>query len=154
MAITISNETGQVKIVFSNKTIWVPKPYRTTLKEARGTIWLNTNQPQGIQQGRSDIEIQYSKVTSPTSANISDLADLLAAYNNQSASGTFTNADLTAGVLTITHNLGTTDVAVVIRDPDGLEALTANTIVDGDSLTVDFGGAIGAGTWTWFVLTK
>lgn len=67
---------------------------------------------------------------------------------------TFTNADLTAGVLTVTHNLGVKNVVVQVYNnlnkqiqPDFI------TLIDNNSLTIDLNsfGAI-AGTWHAVVL--
>lgn len=155
MAITITNATGLLKIAFPNQTMWLPKPFRVTQKVQRGSIWLLSGD-EGRTVGRSDVKIDYSEVVSPVTASISALAELLATYSidPQSASGNFTDADLTAGVLTIVHNLGTTHVALVVRDPAGLETLQPNTVVDNNTITVDFGGSIGAGTFTYFVLSR
>lgn len=155
MAITITNSNQSLKVEFSWMTLWIPKPFRVSLKHNRGIVWLLQGDS-GVVNGRNDIKLPFSEVVSPVCSTIEDLADLLATYSTsvQSASGTFTDADLVAGVLTITHNLGSTNIAVVIRDPSGMESYQPNTIVDNNSLTVDFGGTIGAGTFTWFALTK
>jgi len=68
-----------------------------------------------------------------------------------SKTGTFTNADLVGGILTITHNMGR-PVGVLIKDSSGVyEGALAVDETDLNILEVDFGGAIGAGTWTWLV---
>ena len=68
--------------------------------------------------------------------------------------GTFTNADLDGSFyLDITHSLATTDIAsVAVKDPAGLlETVDPVTIIDSNTVRIAFGGAIGAGTWTWIV---
>ena len=63
----------------------------------------------------------------------------------------FTNADLTAGVLTVTHNLGVNVVCWSLAD-DANEAVLPDNIgfTDANSLSVDLSsfGAI-TGTWTF-----
>jgi len=155
MATVITNEDKKIVIQFPHDHIlYVPKPFRVTLKTNRGTIWINQGD-NGVVSGRSDIPIKFVDVTSPVAATIGELAELLSVYSTEldSASGTFTNADLVAGVLTISHALGSVNVAIVIRDPAGTESYQPNTVVDNDTVTVDFGGSIGAGTYTWSAIT-
>jgi len=66
---------------------------------------------------------------------------------------TFTTADLDAGVLTVTHNLGTNYPKPSLRLPDNtyLEGYTIMTFIDINSVSFDFGGAITAGTWVGFI---
>lgn len=154
MAITITNQASNLKIDFKLKTEWIVKPFGVSYNKVSERIYIHPETKHGQNQGSVGILIPFSDVTSPVAASGSALAELLQAYNNQSKDGTFTNADLSAGVLTIVHNLGTTSVAVVIRDPDGLETIQSNTVVDANTVTIDFGGAIGAGTYTYFVYTK
>ena len=74
--------------------------------------------------------------------------------NKIMADGTFTNGDLAAGVLTITHNKNSSLIDVIIRDPSGAHQLMSDVVATADTATVDFGGAIGASTWTWLVIAK
>jgi len=70
----------------------------------------------------------------------------------QTDSDTFTDGDLAAGILAITHSLNTeTIISVTIIDPDGLSEIMSFTVIDADNVTVDFGGSIGIGTFTWIV---
>jgi len=66
----------------------------------------------------------------------------------------FVNADLVAGVLTVTHNLGIRYHVVAVYD-DSNELITPDLVtdVDSDSLTIDLTsfGAI-AGTWNVVVV--
>lgn len=67
-------------------------------------------------------------------------------------SGSFDNADLVGGVLTIVHSLGTTLISqVTIIDPDDTSESVSFTVVDSSHITVNFGGAIGAGTFTYII---
>ncbi len=72
------------------------------------------------------------------------------------ATGTFESTDLDASyVLTITHSLNSELVTgVTIIDPDDKLDIVSFTIVDADTVTVDFGGAIGSGTFTWIVTVQ
>jgi hypothetical protein len=65
-------------------------------------------------------------------------------------SGTFTNASISGGLLTITHNLRGTnkDPNVVIKRNDGKQILMGVTYVNENTLTVDF-SRVGAITGTW-----
>lgn len=154
MAVTITNQASNLKIDFVHKTEWIAKPFGVSYNKTSKRIYVHPDTKSGQNATRVGIKIPFDDITSPVAASEEDLAELLQAYNNQSKEGTFTNADLSAGVLTITHSLGTTSVAVVIRDPAGLETVQPNTVVDSNTVTVDFGGAIGAGTYTYFVYTK
>ncbi len=63
----------------------------------------------------------------------------------------FTTSDLVAGVYTLPHGMGRV-VDVKILQPTGARyELSAQDILHNDALTslsIDFGGAIAAGTWT------
>lgn len=62
----------------------------------------------------------------------------------------FTNSDLSANVLTVSHSLGSKFVSLLLTDPsDQLFDLSSVTVtfVDNSSFTIDFGGSITAGTW-------
>ncbi len=62
---------------------------------------------------------------------------------------TFTNASLTAGVLTITHNLGHQDVQVVIRDNNNRKILPdEDTTTSANACTIDL-TSYGTLTGTW-----
>lgn len=65
--------------------------------------------------------------------------------------GTFDNADLVAGNWTYNHAKNTTVVRVVLRNPSGYEQNLAGMlhIVDANNITIEFGGAIDAGDWTY-----
>jgi len=154
MATIITNQSSNLKIEFKNKIEYIPKPFGISFGKNTDRIYVHSDGKSGLNKTQVGIRIDFDSVTSPVAADAETLADTIQAYNHDSQNGTFTNDDLTAGVLTITHNLGSTSIAVVIRDPDGQETIPTNTVVDSDSLTVDFGGAIGAGTYTWFVYVK
>lgn len=70
-----------------------------------------------------------------------------------SASNTFTNADLVAGVLTVTHNLNTENISsvTVLNPTGGGETGLSWSVIDANTIEIDFGGSIGAGTYTWVV---
>ena len=82
--------------------------------------------------------------------------DLLLSYVGtawtQSASGTFVNGDLAAGILSINHGLGSTNVLVAVKDnTDAVETYTA-TVVDANNCTIDLSAVAPiTGTWTWMV---
>lgn len=67
---------------------------------------------------------------------------------------TFTNADLVANVLTVTHNLGTQFTTQVIIRPDNTEESTIpiKKITDTNTVTFNFGGSIDSGTWSIAVI--
>lgn len=70
----------------------------------------------------------------------------------QSDYDTFTSADLVDYVLTITHSLNTTlIISVTIIDPNDVSEIQTFTVLNADNITVDFGGPIGGGTFTWLV---
>lgn len=160
MAITITNGAGLVKVEFKRKIEEVTKPFRVMFNKDSKRIYIHTDKHEGHRQGKTDIFIDWNQVTSPVTADPETLRDLLATYSAEgssgagTANGTFTNADLTAGVLTIAHNLNSTSIGIVIRDPVGLETSQPNTVVDANNVTVDFGGAIGAGTYTWVAFSS
>jgi hypothetical protein len=68
---------------------------------------------------------------------------------DETYSGTFTNSNLSSGVLTVTHNLNTGFPKPVIRRPDGTyeEPISIMTHVSDNQVTFDFGGSIATGTW-------
>jgi hypothetical protein len=103
-------------------------------------------------------KIRLSWVTVPVVGTIAALYNFLQTILNTTSStpaatGTFVNGDLVVGVLSINHGLNTLYPALYITDPAGayVGGVTI-TVVDADNITVDFGGAIGAGTWTWWIM--
>lgn len=73
--------------------------------------------------------------------------------------GSFTNGDLTAGRIALNHACSSTDiVAVTVIDPSGVGTTMDFTLGDlagantGAYITLDFGGAIAGGTWTWALI--
>jgi len=105
--------------------------------------------------------IDWNDVDSPTvTSGLELMLALEAMLNNQAEaggitaeSGTFEDSDLVANVLTITHSLGTEDVTVTLRNPSGgLETAYPATVVDDATITIDFGGSIGAGTWGYLII--
>lgn len=64
---------------------------------------------------------------------------------------TFVDGDLVAGILTIIHNMNRM-VDVTIKDGSGVyEGAMAVAEVSLNEVTVDFGGSIGVGIFTWIV---
>jgi hypothetical protein len=107
------------------------------------------------------LKFKVSEVSSPTVANLAALTAFItgALSTSDGYSTTFTNASLVDGVttfiLTVTHNLGTINIAsCVVYDPAGLSQVMSYTVVDADNITIDFGGVIGAGSWTVVVKSK
>ena len=68
-------------------------------------------------------------------------------------SRTFTNADLTAGILSVTHSLGTKLVSVTVYDNESKQITPEITLIDVNSLIVDLSpwGTI-TGTWSIIVI--
>lgn len=68
--------------------------------------------------------------------------------------GTFTNADLVAGVWTLNHAKNTQYVIFFLRNPDGYEQSLAGMlrIVDANNIEIDFGGSIDSGNWSYLML--
>lgn len=60
---------------------------------------------------------------------------------------TFTSANLTTGVLTVTHNLGQQFVAVQVFDNTGSAVMPQLTVTSANQLTLDFSDATVSGTW-------
>ena len=62
---------------------------------------------------------------------------------------TFTNSNLVAGVLTITHSLDTNYPSPLLRRPDGTyeNAIAIMTYITSNQVIFDFGGVIDTGTW-------
>ena len=104
-------------------------------------------------------KIYLDDVSVPSVADLDALVAVLANFNNtlsgggESYSFTFTNADLTAGVLSVNHALNTTAVGGFIYDPSGVSEVVPMTIVDANNVTFDFGGAIGAGTFSGVIIS-
>ena len=72
------------------------------------------------------------------------------ATNAVSSEGTFVNADLDASfILNISHNLSRSVTIEIIAPDDKHEATIDIITINTDKVNVDFGGPIGAGTWTW-----
>lgn len=70
-------------------------------------------------------------------------------------SGTFTNANLVGGILTITHKLNSTIIVSITINKANGEIITVmpNQIVSISQVTIDLGG-IEAGTHTWTITAK
>lgn len=111
------------------------------------------------------IKLNWNEVTAPVVVSGSDLyAQLLVILLNVPSSGvfalssTFTNADLVAGVLSRTHPYATNNIVVSIYDPTGISVFPTLTVVtpitSPASFTLDFGGAIGAGTYTYVLVAN
>jgi len=112
------------------------------------------------------IRLNWNEVTVPTVVSGADLyAQLLSMWLNMPAANiftqtdTFTNADLVDGivtfVLTITHPFNTPNLFLTIQNPAGdiITAFPANiNPVAPYDVTVDFGGAIGAGSWSYTLI--
>lgn len=60
---------------------------------------------------------------------------------------TFTNANLSSGVLTVTHNLGQQFVVVIVYDNSGAGVMPQTTTTSANALTLDFSDATVSGTW-------
>lgn len=61
----------------------------------------------------------------------------------------FDNSDLSGNVLTINHAKSTLLVELKIYNPAGIRQYIPYTVIDTDNISVDFGGVIDAGTWTY-----
>lgn len=60
---------------------------------------------------------------------------------------TFVDADLLAGEITFTHELGRYPANIIVYNPSGV-VTTCGKSATTTQLTLDFNGAIPAGTWT------
>lgn len=60
---------------------------------------------------------------------------------------TFTSANLSSGVLTVTHNLGQQYVAIMVYDNSGLGVMPQTTVTSANALTLDFSDVTVSGTW-------
>jgi hypothetical protein len=152
--ISITDVTNHISFSYSSglqKNVIKTHVVAVDLNKDRTSIIIHLAQSAN-RHGQDFIELPYANVSSPVTTSISQLRDVLVGYINTAYTAyyrtTFTNADLVAGVLTINHSLAATDVLVVVRDPSGVEQIMSDTFVDADTTTIDFGGAIGAGTWT------
>jgi hypothetical protein len=103
--------------------------------------------------------LDWNDVDSPVvTSGLELMLALEAMLNNQAGGikaepGTFEDSDLVANVLTIIHSLGTEDVTVTLRNSSGgLETAFPATVVDDATITIDFGGSIGAGTWGYLII--
>ena len=155
---TITNNNSDILVTYDDgHTRNVLKNQVTDIIVKRDGTTIIMNLSAGTNRhANSFIPIPYSKVTSPVTTSVNQLRDLLVAYAASNtaalASGTFVNGDLVAGVLTITHGKNITNLMSVITDPNGVSQLMVHTVVDANTITVDFGGAIAAGTWSWFII--
>lgn len=59
----------------------------------------------------------------------------------------FSNADLTAGKIIITHNFNTLNVNVIVRDPNRKREIISDKLIDINTVELDFGDEISPGTW-------
>jgi hypothetical protein len=73
--------------------------------------------------------------------------------NEGVSGGTFTNANLVSGVLTINHEKDTNYVELTVYDASGrkVDINGLMQITDVDNIEVDFGGDISAGVWTYIL---
>jgi len=165
--IEIVNTTTDIEVNFYNGTPTLVRSYSIkkrniaaiTQDVATNTLTILTNAGEKV-VGGGNVRIDYASVTSPVTADLDELFDLMQTYaaagEAAMSNDTFDNSDLVDGVttfvLTINHGLNTENVMVVVRNPSGLSELVSSTVVDANSVTVDFGGAIVAGDWTWFVI--
>lgn len=107
--------------------------------------------------GRKPLKIPYLEIGTPTSTSFANFLAWLRgiAFSLPNTQGTFTNADLVANVLTISLVPSMARPAVVsIIDPDGTSEIVSFVDNDDGTVRVDFGAAIGAGTFTYYVLHR
>jgi hypothetical protein len=150
-SITISNTTNS--IVFSGNGL-----YRTIEKTAITGFRLFTD-PMGnsdeihIYTENGPFVIRYDYVLLPVTADAATLLALLDTWiHGPTYWGTFTNATLAANILTINHGGNAHIASLTIKDPVGVVNIVSWTEVDLNTATVDFGGAIPAGNWTWTII--
>ena len=154
----INNLTDYIELEYPTKTISLKKDLVSFTMDTRlGCIYAHVpifNDP----NGRGSYTIKYADVTSPVTANIQSLMAVLQTYaitgDTILYSRTFTNADLVLNVLTTTHNKNGHTTMVTVVNPSGTSVLKTFTEVSVNQITVDFGGAIAAGTWTQYVFIQ
>lgn len=161
MGTVITNNTNDVKFVFGSgkeesllKSHAVSITLREDLKGAE-ILSIGTGRHDGIHK-ISDIVIYHDLVTSPVTADGETLRNLLLSYfataYTQSASDTFVNGDLAAGILPIAHNLGSTNILVAVKDNNDIVTPYTATVVDANNCTIDLSAVAPiTGTWTWMV---
>lgn len=169
--ITITDNIGSFQLV---KTDTNPSPITTTSNISKGdimeiTLLVSSNitiMPNLVQlmlYGDRQESIDWNLVTSPVVVNASDLySQLMVMYLNTGSgnvfalSSTFTNANLVGGILSRTHPYGTNNITITVLNPSGVivtPIVTAVTpLTSPASFTLDFGGAIGAGTYTYVLV--
>ena len=110
--------------------------------------------------------IDYNKVQLPVVTTVYQLRDALSAYlNNRPSLGmfatydTFVNTDLvnhiSTWVLTITHNLNSTNIiaCTITNNSGAIQPALLSVVVDANTITVDIAAPI-TGTWGWTVSAK
>jgi len=109
---------------------------------------------------RPNILLNYAEVIVPVVASGAELyTALITMWLNvpgatiYTQTDTFVDADLVANVLTVTHLYATETVFLVLYNPSGgVETGYLPVVVDDATVTVDFGGSIGVGTWTYLLV--
>lgn len=108
---------------------------------------------------RPFIYIDYRDVDVPTVVSVATLYAALMSYwlNVPTAgvfatSGTFVNADLVGGVYTGANPYNTTTINVTTLDTTGKTVSPTVTATSTSAFALDFGGAIGAGTYTFLLV--
>ena len=162
--ITITDNLNSLQIT---RTDTDPSPLSATTNIAKANIvaidLITTDIVALIEyEERPTIFLDWNFVTVPSVVSGADLyAQIVAMWLNAPASniftqtGTFVNADLVAFVLTITHTFNTNNLFLTLKDPlgDVMTAFPANVNpVAPYDVTVDFGGALGAGTYDYTLI--
>jgi len=159
MSLTITNNTSDILFEWSNgMSDLVSKTHITNCilrnSSAKKDMLIVNTSREATRFNRSEISFEYDEVTSPVTTSAAQLRNLIMSYvstiSTQSASDTFVNGDLAAGVLTITHNLGTTNVLIAVKDNNGIVTTYTATVVDANSCTINLAAVAPiTGTWTW-----
>ena len=167
-SIAITDNLSSIQFVITDTVVVPPIATSNILKSDIKSVELFTSTQHSIMQdmvvmelgSHRYMELDWNLVTVPTVTSAADLyTQLLAMWLNVPAqniftqTATFTNASLVANVLTITHAFATTNVFITIKDPSGaIVGGLSPVVVDNAHITIDFGGAIGAGSWTYILI--
>jgi hypothetical protein len=163
MGIVLIDNSGYIRITDTNNASLQLDLFKSTITNVDPKSYGGTDDYKIIIRqhgslGKDDVALIFRKITTPLTASPNDLADIISAWidttDAKTTSGTFVNGDLVAGVLTIAHGKGAEAFLCHIEDPSGESELLTFTNVDADTVTVDFGGAIAAGTWSYYLYHK
>lgn len=136
-------------------TIHIGKDLTTCFK-TDSMIELELEDPDGtpLETRRIPIKLSNQKITWVTPNEAPTPSTPVAGASVRKYSATFTNADLTNGILSVTHSLGTELVSVMIYDQNNKQITPDITLTSINALIADLSawGTL-TGTWSIIVLT-